>query len=405
MSVSSTTLPLGATLARGLGEANQLPWPLARASTLFELRYGKALVKSARRPGPVPVFGTNGQTGSHDTALFKGPGVVLGRKGQGPLGVEWVDEDFWVIDTAYALNVISNEVDLKFAYYLIKYVGLNHLKDGTSNPSLSRETFAAQLFPKPPLDEQRGIAATLSALDEKIESATRARDLIEDLISASFEDLIASSPVTRVPLEDLVSTTKGVSYKSVDLQESHTSLVTLKSFHRNGGYKANGLKPYVGPYKPQQVIAPGEIVVAQTDLTQGAEVVGRAVRVPADASAEVLVASLDLVIVRPKPTISREYLLGILSDESFRQHCRSRTSGTTVLHLSSDAIPAYSAPLVPDGARDEFSAFAQPLLARADTLVAEIEKLKALRDGLLPDILAGRVRVPKATLKLLEVVR
>jgi type I restriction enzyme S subunit len=29
---------------------------------------------------------------------------------------------------------------------------LNHLKDGTSNPSLSRDTFYSQLLPHPPLE-------------------------------------------------------------------------------------------------------------------------------------------------------------------------------------------------------------------------------------------------------------
>lgn len=393
MSTEASTLPLGSNLARGVGPAERLPWPLVSAGSLFELRYGKALVKSARRPGQVPVYGTNGQTGTHDTSLFKGPGVVLGRKGQGHLGVEWVERDYWVIDTAYSLIPLSAEVDLRFAYYLIKYVGLNHLKDGTSNPSLSRETFATQLFPLPPLEEQRGIAATLWAIDAKVESAKTARSTAERLVAATFQQITAEPDVGTVPLRDLVSVTSGVSYRSADLQDSKTALVTLKSIDRNGGYKGAGLKPFVGPYKPQQVISEGEIVVAQTDLTQGAEVVGRAVRVPAERSADVLVASLDLLIVRPTHGLSPEYLLGILSDERFRQHCRSRTSGTTVLHLAKDAVPTYPAPFVPENVRTEFAAFAQPLIALADSLTAEIGKLIALREALLPDLMSGRVRV------------
>ena len=94
----------------------------------------KALVASSRRPGRAPGFGTNGQTGTHDTPLFAGPGVVVGRKGAGHLGVHWTDQDYWVIDTAYSL-IPRDDVDLKFAYYLVNYVGLDHLKHGTSNPN------------------------------------------------------------------------------------------------------------------------------------------------------------------------------------------------------------------------------------------------------------------------------
>jgi type I restriction enzyme S subunit len=157
------------------------------ARELFELRYGKALVQSARRPGCVPVYGTNGRCGTHDEGLFAGPGVIIGRKGQGPLGVEWCDQSYWVIDTAYSLTPLRPDTDLKFFYYLIKYIGLNHLKDGTSNPSLSRETFGAQALPLPPLEEQRRIADIISSLDNKIELNRRMNRTLESIARAIFK--------------------------------------------------------------------------------------------------------------------------------------------------------------------------------------------------------------------------
>ena len=157
----AVSLHLGTTAPRGLPPGDQIRWPLVASRDLFELKYGRALVEALRRPGPVPVYGTNGRCGSHDEALFKGPGVILGRKGQGPLGVEWCDDDYWVIDTAYSLTPLRPDVDLKYAYYLIKHIGLNHLKDGTSNPTLSRDSFGAQALPMPPLDQQRVIARIL----------------------------------------------------------------------------------------------------------------------------------------------------------------------------------------------------------------------------------------------------
>ncbi len=133
------------------------------------------------------MFGTNGQCGTHDEPLFPGPGVVLGRKGQGPLGVEWVESDYWVIDTAYSLTPLKGDLDLRFAYYLIKYVGLNHMKDGTSNPSLSRATFGAQLFPLPPERAQRAIAHILGTLDDKIELNRRMNETLEAMARALFK--------------------------------------------------------------------------------------------------------------------------------------------------------------------------------------------------------------------------
>lgn len=246
----------------------------------------------------------------------------------------------------------------------------------------------------PPLPEQRAIAATLGALDDKIESNRRAVALIEDLVAAEFTRLVTEFEPTYVPLGELTDVVKGRSYKSAELEQSTTALVTLKSIDRNGGYKADGLKPYSGPYKENQVIRPGEMVVAQTDLTQGAEVVGRGVRVPAAAGFETLVASLDLAIVRPNEDMPIEYLRGLLTSEGFRQWCRSRVTGTTVLHLAKDAIPTWPAPIVAEPEQQRYASFARALLDRMDSLEAQSQRLAALRDSLLPELLSGRIRVP-----------
>lgn len=347
-------------IARGLGGAEAIRWPLARASALFGLKYGKALVESSRRPGSVPVYGTNGVTGSHDAALFKGPGVVLGRKGVGNLGVEWVEGDFWVIDTAYALTAVDS-VDLKFAYYLIKHVGLNHLKHGTSNPSLTRDAFGAQFFPVPPLAEQRRIAGVLGALDDLIDANLQEADRLDDLCRAmgrQFVLAVADRPLARI--DELATVGKGYSYRSSELKAGNGWLVNLKNVGRDGRYQPGGLKPLTGNHKPMHVVENGDICVAQTDLTQKREVIGRPVRVRRGSADGELVASLDLLVVRPGPTSTREYLYAVLDSETFRSHALGFCNGTTVLHMASAAVPSFEAPIPDHGDLHRFSASPRP---------------------------------------------
>lgn len=358
------------------------------------LQRGFDLPHRKRVPGPYKVLSSGEAHGWHNEGPVKGPGFVIGRATN--IGrPTWSDADYWPLNTVlYAKDFRGN--DPKFAYYWFLLTDLAAYNSGSVQPMLNRNYIANIPIDVPPPDEQRGIAATLGALDDKIESNRRASDLIESLRLALFQDLLAKDDYEEVPLADITTCTKGVSYKSADLLPSCTSLVTLKSIDRNGGYKSDGLKPYVGPYKPQQVTLPGEVVIAQTDLTQGAEVVGRAVRVPAEDSAATLVASLDLVIVRPHVNIPAEYLLGVLTDERFRDHCRNRTSGTTVLHLASDAIPTYMAPLFSADVREKFASRVRPLIQRGDGLASENRELASLRDALLPELLSGRIRVPEA---------
>lgn len=281
---------------------------------------------------------------------------------------------------AYAVSALEPEIE-------------NLAEGSTGQTELSRHRLADLELTVPPLSEQRAIAATLGALDDKIESNRRAMALLSNLFSTRFSHLLESSRSTSYqPLSEIATITKGRSYKSAELTESSVALVTLKSIDRNGGYKHDGLKPYIGPYKPEQVVAPGEIVVAQTDLTQGAEVVGRGVRVPSSEAHSILVASLDLAILRPKNEMPIEYLLGLLSGDSFRQHCRNHVTGTTVLHLAKDAMPTWTAPIVSAKEQESFSAVARELLARVDAFSTENQRLTDLRDALLPELLSGRIR-------------
>ncbi|GAB2566456.1 hypothetical protein GCM10027033_23830 [Leucobacter ruminantium] len=286
-----------------------------------------------------------------------------------------------------------------FAYYLftspeIRDHAISSMNGSSGRQRVQLDSLSSFEIDLPELKEQRAIAATLGALDDKIESNRRAISLLDRLFSAQFSRLLESSrSISNLPLSDVATITRGRSYKSAELSESPVALVTLKSIDRNGGYKQDGLKPYVGPYKTEQVVAPGEIVVAQTDLTQGAEVVGRGVRVPISEAHNTLVASLDLAILRPKDTMPVEYLLGLLSSESFRQHCRNHVTGTTVLHLAKDAMPTWMAPVVSAAEQEAFSSVARGLLARVDSFSSENQRLTELRDALLPELLSGRIRV------------
>ncbi len=208
--------PPGTTPARGF-QWDRVLFPPRRVGDFADLSYGRSLVEGKRKPGKVPVYGTNGPCGSHNEGLELGPGLILGRKGQGPLGVEWCDGPFWVIDTAYFASV-NPDVDLKWFYYIVKYVGLNHLKSG-EKPGLQRDTFRAQMFPFPEKDVQTDIALVLSALDDKIAANRDVNATLEALSSALFNswfvdfDPVVAKRDGKAPV--------GVPAEAIDLFPNH----------------------------------------------------------------------------------------------------------------------------------------------------------------------------------------
>jgi len=368
-------------------------WRVARWSDLAALEYGKALRDYRENGGPVRVFGSNGPIGWTDEQMGSGPAVIVGRKGA-YRGVEYWPGPFYVIDTAFWLRPLQ-EIDLRWAYYQLRTQDINGLDSGSAIPSLGRGDFGAMRVAVPPLDVQAAIGDVLSSIDEKIEANEDAQKPMEGLIAALYARLMSeASSATPVQLRSIASLTKGVGYKSADLEPSSTALVSLKAFGRTGGYKREGLKPFTGPYKSGQVVQTKDSVVDQTDLTQNAEVVGRTIRVSGDVSFETLVASMDACIVRPsRDGLTPEFLFAVLSSEGFRQHCRARANGTTVLHLPLEAVQSFVLDLPDDTTVQRLTELIRPLWAQADALALEAHKLQALGEALLPEIVSGRRKV------------
>ena len=194
---------------------------------------------------------------------------------------------------------------------------------------------------------------------------------------------------------DIAAVIRGRSYKSSELAESNVALVTLKSFERGGGFRRDGFKSYTGAFKPEQVLDEGDCVVACTDVTQRAELIGRAALVTASPAHSELVASLDVAVVRPtQPSVSSVFLASLLAGSRYVSHVLGHATGTTVLHLSRDAVPNYAFACPPSSLRDAYTSLAGALFEQHANNVRREETLADVRDTLLPRLISGKLRVP-----------
>lgn len=112
--------------------------PNYKLGDVVVLNYGKALKETDREQGKFDVVSSSGITGSHSSSFVKGPGVVVGRKGSAG-NVIWVENDFWVIDTAYWVTLKTDIVLLEFVYLLLISLNLQKLSISTAIPGLNRD--------------------------------------------------------------------------------------------------------------------------------------------------------------------------------------------------------------------------------------------------------------------------
>ncbi|WP_178088720.1 restriction endonuclease subunit S [Plesiomonas shigelloides] len=186
---------------------------------------------------------------------------------------------------------------------------------------------------------------------------------------------------------------KGKSYKSSELATSDTALVTLKSFKRGGGYRLDGLKPYIGSYKTEQVVSAGDLIIACTDVTQAADIIGKPAIVISDTNHKTLIISLDVSVVRPYKVNLKYYLYGLAKTLEFQSHTYAHSTGTTVLHLSKDAVPAFMFSSPSDKTLELYHEIVSPFFDIIEKNNCSSRTLANLRNTLLPKLISGELRL------------
>ena len=174
-------------------------WRDITLGDFVSLQRGHDLTEPDRRPGSVPVVGSAGHNGFHDTALCKGPGIVIGRSGASFGQVHFSPVDFWPHNTGlYVTDFKGN--DQRFAFYFLKALDFDRYNSGSAQPSLNRNFIYPIPVRVPPPAEQKAIAAVLGALDDKIELNRRMNATLEAMARALFQSWFVDFDPVRAKL-------------------------------------------------------------------------------------------------------------------------------------------------------------------------------------------------------------
>lgn len=142
-------------------------WDPKNIGGFVTLRRGHDLTWRDRRDGDIPIMGSGGPNGFHDTALAKGPGVVLGRSGASFGQAHYCEPDFWPHNTALYVTDFKGNHPL-FVYYLLSWIDFSSHNSGGAQQSLNRNFIAPIEIGVPAPDEQLCIAKALGDVDELI---------------------------------------------------------------------------------------------------------------------------------------------------------------------------------------------------------------------------------------------
>ncbi|GAB3941381.1 restriction endonuclease subunit S [Corynebacterium tapiri] len=343
---------------------------------------------SNRRQGPYPYYGASGVVDFVDSYLFEGLHLLVAEDGENlrsrrtPVSF-LADGQFWVNNHAHVLQA-NNANDTKFLCYALEAADISGYITGSAQPKLSQASLSAIEVPAPPLRTQQAIAATLGALDDKIESNRRVMATGESLIRTIVESTLGASEGEAGTLSDYCTLVKSpVKVEAIDPAANYIGLEHMPkgSIFLSEWDRAKGLGSNKTAFKR------GDLLFGK--LRPYFKKVGIA---PIDG-----VCSTDILAVRPNDPRDIALIAVVAASDALIDSLSAGSTGTRMPRASWKDLAAWRVPVLSATERIELSARVDPLVESLTQLTFESHRLAALRDALLPELLSGRLRVPVGT--------
>ena len=320
----------------------------------------------------------------------------------------------------------KNKVNPRYLSYYFKQNSFKkmmmNLAVGATMPSLNTKIMNSIELDLLPRENQDKIANILSAIDDKIQINNQINQELEAMaktlydywfVQFDFPDqngkpykssggkMVYHPELKReIPvgwgvekLKDKLSVSRGISYKTENIKDNiGTPMINLASIDINRKYKSTGLKYFNGDYLKENIVSGGDLLIACTDLTRNADIVGSPIIVPFDEQNYVF--SMDLAKIDSKVDyINKYYLYSTLRTEHYHNYIKNWASGTNVLHLNIDGINWYSISIPPVELQEEYSKIILNSSKKTNKNIQENQQLTQLRDWLLPMLMNGQVKV------------
>lgn len=358
-------------------------WVTCELGQVMTLQRGHDLPGRVRRNGPVPVVSSAGVTDWHAVAVAPGPGVVTGR--YGTIGeVFYLDGPYWPLNTTlYVRDFHGN--DPKFVSYLLRTVDFASHSGKSGVPGINRNDIHKLMVAIPPLKEQEAIAEALGDADAAIEALDALIAKKRDVKQAAMQQLLTgrtllpgfSEEWSRRRLGDFCRVVMGQSPVSEFYNTDGNGLPLIQG---NADIKNRKTIERVWSVHAPKLARPGDVL-----LTVRAPV-GAAAR----ASAQVCLGR-GVCALQPSDAAA-DFLFHALVFGEPRWVALEQGSTFTAANARDVAEFLIDIP----SSISEQEAIAQVLSDLDDeieALVAQRDKMRLVKQGMMQELLSGRVRL------------
>ena len=356
--------------------ADDMAWTKMSLSDFVLLQRGHDLTWRQRKSGKVPVMGSAGVNGTHDCAIASGPGVVLGRSGASFGQAHYVDRDYWPHNTTlYVTDFRGN--DPRFAYYLLSFVDFTSYNSGGAQQSLNRNFIASIAVNVPSIPEQRRIVTALDDASDEISGLERLIAKKQGIRQGMMQQLLTGR--TRLP-----------GFTASWIKQCLGDVTRIKTGSRNNQDKKSG-----GKY-------PFFVRSATVERIDTYSYDCEAILVPGEGG----IGSIFHYINGKFEVHQRVYKISDFSNgasgrfiyyymrQYFGAHAMENSVKATVDSLRLPTFKNFLVQLPSSDEQDAIVSILDDVETELSTLRDRLQKARAVKTGMMQELLTGRTRLP-----------
>jgi type I restriction enzyme S subunit len=278
----------------------------------------------------------------------------------------------------------------------------------TSIAHLSREKFLEVPMAVPPAPEQRAIAAALSDVDALLAKLDQLTAKKRDLKHAAMQQLLTGQ--TRLPgfsgawevkrLGDLFKFSGGYSASRDQLSTEGHCYLHYGDIHGSSKTTIDTREDYQDipkldiPLKrisPNSLLADGDVVFV--DASEDDEGTSKHV-VVVNKDGRPFISGLHTIVAKARtPELAHEYLRYCFQAAAIRQQFMFYAVGTKVSGISKTNIVKLTLPVPPVPEQAAIATVLSDMDAELSALEARRDKTRALKQGMMQELLTGRTRL------------
>jgi len=316
-------------------------------------------------------------------------------------------------------------IDKDFCYYLLpseivkKQLAAGAQQTKIRHTSPDKIEACTVFIPKP--NEQRKIGKLLSTIDKLIELKRKENALLESMARQIYDywfvqfdfpnkdgnpykssggKMVWNEKLKRdIPdgwgvgliKQFIQPIERGVSYSTQDIADNTgCPMINLACYTKKGDYRWGKLKFFTGEVKDCDKVLPYDMLVACTDMTQGADIIGIPILVTEEY--KWFVYSMDLAKITPID-IDKYYLYYSLRTPFYHNYIKPFASGTNVKHLDIKGVENYMLVNPVENIQKCFGSIIAEIKKKQMNTLNETNELQSLRDYLLPLLMTGQVTI------------